>query len=118
MRRNLEPIELARTVVDALVDKKAEDILLMDISTISSFADFFVICSGTSDRMLNALADAVHERAKETYRLNARLEGLPRDGWMVADLGDVVVHLFSPDRRSFYDLEELWAEGKVLLHLQ
>lgn len=111
-------MELARSVVSTLEDKKGEDILLMDIQNIASFADYFVLCNGTSDRMLEALADAVMESVKEQYRINARVEGEPNDGWMVVDLGDVVVHLFSPDQRDYYDLEKLWDRGRVLLRVQ
>jgi ribosome-associated protein len=101
-----------------LEDKKGEDILLLDIREVASFADFFVICSGTSDRMLNALADAAIEATRKTYQLKGRLEGRPEDGWLLVDFGDVVLHLFSPDKRGYYHLEELWNKGKVLLRLQ
>jgi ribosome-associated protein len=114
----VQPIDLARGVVSALEDKKGEDIVLLDIQTIASFADFFVVCSGTSDRMLDALANAVTEAAKKQFGVNARPEGHSIDGWLVVDLGDVVVHLFSPDQRDYYDLEKLWDRGKVLLRLQ
>jgi ribosome-associated protein len=104
--------------VNALEDKKGENILLMDIQEISSFADYFILCNGTSDRMLDALADTVSETAKKLYQINGRIEGTPRSGWVVIDLGDVVVHLFSPEQRSYYHLEELWAKGKILVRLQ
>jgi ribosome-associated protein len=114
----VQPFELARSVVNTLEDKKGEDILLMDIQNISSFADYFVFCNGTSDRMLDALADSVTESVKKQFGINARPEGQAVDGWLVVDLGDVVVHLFSPEQRDYYDLEQLWDQGKVLLRLQ
>jgi ribosome-associated protein len=101
-----------------LEDKKGEDILLLDIHEIAIFAEYFVICSGTSERMLDALADAAQEKVKQLYNLNARLEGQPRDGWILVDFGDVILHLFSPERRNYYRLEELWGKGKVLLRVQ
>jgi ribosome-associated protein len=101
-----------------LEEKKGEDILLLDIQGLASFADYFIFCSGTSDRMLQALADAAVEHTRAQYRLRGRAEGEPRDGWMLVDFGDVILHLFSPDRRNYYRLEELWGEGKILLHLQ
>jgi ribosome-associated protein len=104
--------------VEALEDKKGEDIVLLDIHEISDFADYFVICTGTSDRMLGALADAVRETMREKYNLRARAEGEPQDGWLLVDFGDVILHLFSPDRRDYYRLEELWSKGKILLRLQ
>jgi ribosome-associated protein len=91
---------------------------LLDLKEIASFTDYFVICNGTSDRMLNALAEAVLENTKEHYKKKGRKEGEARDGWLVVDYGDVVVHLFSPDQRDYYKLEELWSEGKVLLRVQ
>jgi ribosome-associated protein len=111
-------MELARSIVNALEDKKGENIILMDIRELAVFADYFVICSGTSDRMLQALADAVREHAHQAYGLSTRTEGRSQDGWMLVDLGDVIVHLFSPDRRNYYRLEELWSRGKILLRLQ
>lgn len=92
--------------------------MLLDIQDLAIFADYFVICSGTSDRMLQALADSALEAVKETYDLRGRVEGLPQDGWVLVDFGDVILHIFSHDRREYYRLEELWSEGKVLLHLQ
>lgn len=68
--------------------------------------------------MLDSLAEAVNESAKKNFSLIGRVEGLPSAGWMVVDLGDVVVHLFSPEQRDYYRLEELWSKGKVLLRLQ
>ena len=68
--------------------------------------------------MLQALADSALEEVKETYDLRGRVEGLPQDGWVLVDFGDIVLHIFSHDRRDYYQLEELWSEGKVLLHLQ
>ncbi len=99
-------------------DKKGENILLLDIHEIASFADYFVICTGTSDRMLDSLAEAVEDTAKIRFDINCRIEGIGREGWLLVDLGDVVVHLFSPDRRDYYRLEQLWDRGKVLVRVQ
>ncbi len=111
-------MDLARGIVDALEEKKGEDILLLDIEKISSFTSYFVICSGTSARMLDALADAVNEKTRTRLTKKGRVEGSSDGGWMVLDFGSIVVHLFSPDVRDYYRLEELWGEGKVLLRLQ
>ena len=99
-------------------EKKGENIVLIDIHEISDFADYFVICSGTSDRMLQALVDEVRDKMRQEYNLRGKLEGESRDGWMLLDLGDIIVHLFSPDRRDYYRLEDLWSKGKVLLRVQ
>jgi ribosome-associated protein len=104
--------------VDALEDKKGEDILLLDLKDIAGFTDYFVLCNGTSDRMLDALAKTVVDDMRKQYKKKGRVEGEARGGWLVVDYGDVVLHLFSPDQRDYYKLEELWSEGKVLLKLQ
>jgi ribosome-associated protein len=91
---------------------------LLDLKDIASFTDYFVLCNGTSDRMLDALAKTVVDEMRSNYKKKGRVEGEARDGWLVVDYGDVVVHLFSPDQRDYYQLEELWSEGKVLLRLQ
>ena len=68
--------------------------------------------------MLNSLADEVINKAKKEWKWRGKPEGIPEDGWLIADLGDIVVHLFSPDQRDYYRLEQLWENGKVLIHLQ
>lgn len=90
----------------------------MDIQNLASFADYFVICNGTSNRMLESLGSILMETVKKQFGLIVRVEGEPNDGWLVVDLGDVVVHLFSPDQREYYDLEKLWDQAKVLLRVQ
>lgn len=92
--------------------------MLLNIKDIASFTDYFVICTGTSDRMLDALASAALDEVRRKYKKKARKQGLSRDGWVVVDFGDVVVHLLSPDQREYYQIEELWSDGKVLLHLK
>jgi len=90
----------------------------LDIREITTISDYFVICSGTSDRMLDALADAAQRAVRTKHHLHSRTEGNPQTGWVLVDYGNVVLHLFAPDRRDFYRLEELWSEGKVVLRLQ
>lgn len=68
--------------------------------------------------MLQALADACIEKVHKTYHVPGRIEGKPQEGWILVDFGDVILHLFSPDRREYYRLEELWSQGKVVIHLQ
>lgn len=118
MRCTLDSLEKAHAVVSVLEDRKAEKILLLDIHAVASFTDYFIICNGTSDRMLYALASAVRDAAKEEWKEYLEIEGDPREGWLVVDLGDVVVHLFSQEMRDYYKLEQLWDKGKRLLSLQ
>jgi len=83
------------------------------------FADFFVICSGTSSRQLKALVDGVKDEAKKGLGvLPHHVEGESESGWILLDYGDVIVHVFDPEQRAYYGLEELWREGKVLLRMQ
>jgi ribosome-associated protein len=101
-----------------LDERKGEDIHLMDIHENSVLADFFVICSGTSQRMVKGLMVEVRDEVKKKFGINARLEGEAQSGWLLADYGSVILHIFSPDRRDYYSLEELWAEAKTILRLQ
>ena len=105
-------------MISLLEEKKAEKILLLDIHEITPLTDFFIICNGTSDRMLQALATSTREFCKNELGQLVTLEGDSRAGWMIADLGDVVIHFFSPDQRSYYRLEQLWDKGKKVVSLQ
>ena len=101
-----------------LEEKKAEKILLLDIRELTTFTDYFILCNGTSDRMLQALSNSLREFVKQEYEFNVQLEGGSRDGWIVADLEDIVIHFFSPELRNYYKLEQLWSKGRVILNLQ
>jgi ribosome-associated protein len=112
-------LDLARAIVGTLEEKKGEDILLLDLARVCSFTDYFVICTGGSERTLQALADEVVRQMKREHSLQARtVEGDAASGWVLIDYGDVVLHLFSPALRDYYRLEDLWRTGQVLLHLQ
>jgi ribosome-associated protein len=105
-------------VVDTVEDKLGEDIILLDIREQSPFTDYFVICSGTSERQVRALVEGVREMTKRELDITPHhIEGEPLSGWVLIDYLDVVVHVFSPELRTFYDLEGLWQQGKVLLHM-
>jgi ribosome-associated protein len=103
--------------VNVLEEKKGENILLLDINGISDFTDYFILCSGTSVRMLDSLADEVTRYLKSNQKRDFRVEGETQEGWLLIDCGNLIVHIFSPERREYYRLEELWGRGKVLLHL-
>ena len=110
--------EITHAIIDSLEEKKGEDILLLDLQGVADFCDYFVICTGTSDRMLDALADALIKDIRKSHQKKGRREGISREGWLLVDYGDVIVHLFSPDQREYYDIEELWQDGKTLIHVQ
>lgn len=118
-RRHLQGIELAHTLVDTLIDKKGSNILLLDITDQAVFTDYFILCSGDNKRLLNALAEDVVEAAREkAERRPQGSEGDADDGWMLVDFGDVIVHLFTPEQRSYYGLEELWSSARVMIRVQ
>jgi ribosome-associated protein len=105
--------------VDVLADKKAEDITLLDISELTLLTDYFIICTGTSERQLQARASSVREELKKAQRvIPLSVEGQVSSGWVLMDYGSVVVHLFAPEIRAFYDLEDLWREGRVVVRIQ
>jgi ribosome-associated protein len=112
-------LHLAHRLVEILEDKKGEDILLLDLIGECSFTDYFVIATGVSERTLKALSDEVRRRIKAEFDgALGRQEGDPSSGWLLIDFGDVVVHLFSKEMRRYYQLEELWKAGKVLVRVK
>ena len=115
---NVEGRDLALTVADLLTETPASNTVVMDIGGISSFADYFVICSGDNERQVRAIASAVRERLNEQGRLPRRMEGEAVAGWIVLDYGDVIVHVFDAGQRSFYQLESLWDRAPTILSIQ
>jgi ribosome-associated protein len=95
-------------VLQSLDDDKAEDIVRIDLRGRSSVADYMVICSGRSSRQVAAISEKLLERLKEAFRLTARSEGKETGDWVLIDTGDVVVHVFRPEVREFYQLERMW----------
>ncbi|MBU6359951.1 MAG: ribosome silencing factor [Chloroflexota bacterium] len=115
----MDGLELARLAVSAAEDKKAEDIVLLDLRNISGVADYFVICSGNVSRQIDAIADNIQEMLKaEDKTIKRRVEGPGDSGWVLLDYSDLVVHIFTPARRAFYNLEGLWKAAPVLLRVQ
>jgi len=112
------PLDLARRIVELAEDKKAADIVLLEIAPFTTVADYLVLCSGGSERQLGAIADGIVEGLKaEGIRILSR-EGAPDSHWVLLDAGAVVVHVFAPPERDFYALERLWAEAKTVLRVQ
>ncbi len=99
----------SRVILASLEDDKAEEILAIDIRGKSSFADMLIVASGRSARHVGALADHVMRKLKEAGAKEIRVEGLPHCDWVLVDAGDVVVHLFRPEVRAFYNIEKIWA---------
>jgi len=113
-----QALALARRIVDLASDKKAADIVLLDIAGLTSLADYFVICSGSSERQLGAIADGVAEGLREEGVRPIGREGSSSAHWMLLDYGSVILHVMAPPERDFYQLERLWAEAPMLLRLQ
>jgi ribosome-associated protein len=108
-----EPFEKTlAAAVKALTGHKAEEIVVLDLRGKSTFTDFFVICHGSSDRQLKAMADSVIEETRlAVQRKPTKVEGTPRSGWVLVDYGDFVMHLFSAEAREYYNLERLWGDA-------
>lgn len=117
-QRQLEPAQIARLAVDVASDKKATDIVLLDIQDISSIADYFVICTGANPRQIRAVASAIDEKLSEQGLSALHREGTPDSGWLLLDYGDMIVHIFSPKEREYYRLERLWSNAKTVIYLQ
>ena len=114
----LESGDLARTIVDLLSDRQAEDIVLLDISKVSSITDYFVIATATSTRQMDAIADSLSETLRQDGVRPRIREGTADSRWLLVDYGDVIIHLFSPETRTFYNLESLWNTGVQLVRIQ
>jgi len=104
--------ELARLIAGYADDKKAQDIVELDLRGVVGYTDYFVICTGASDRQVKAIHDGIHLAMKDEHGvLPRRVEGLSESRWVLMDYLDVVVHVFTPETRSFYRLEQLWGEA-------
>ncbi len=113
-----QALALARRIVDLAADKKASDIVLLEIGGLTTLADYFVICSGSSERQLGAIVDGIAEGLRDEGHKPIGREGSSNAHWMLIDYGSVVVHVMAPPERDFYQLERLWADAPLLLRLQ
>lgn len=114
----LDPGQLARAAVDAASDKKASDVLLLDIREVTTFADYFVICSGSNRRQIQAIAESIDEQLGSQGASLFHREGDSETGWILLDFGDVIIHILGPKEREYYDLERLWSGAKTVVYLQ
>ena len=111
-------LDLARRIVELAEDKKAADIVLLDLSPLTTVADYFVICSGGSERQLEAIAGGVVSGMRDERVRPFGREGTAASHWILVDFGSVIVHVFTPPERDFYQLERHWSEAKTVLRLQ
>jgi ribosome-associated protein len=103
--------ELHRIVLQSLDDDQAVDVVTIPLTGKSNIADHMVIASGRSTRQVASMANKLADRIKEQFRKNVRIEGLPAADWVLIDADDVIIHIFRPEVRSFYNLERMWAFG-------
>ena len=106
--------KMAQIAIDALEDKKAEDLKVIDISEVSVIADYFIIASGSNRSQIQALCDQVEEKLAKEGFLVKQIEGYDTANWVLLDFGDIIVHIFDQENRLFYDLERIWKDGKEI----
>jgi len=114
----LESNELARRAVEIAEDRKAEDIVMLDIRKVSIIADYFVICTGTSDRHVKAIAKEIDQKLGDAGVNPINVEGLDVGEWVLMDYGAVLIHVFDRETRDYYRLEQLWAGAQPVLVVQ
>ena len=110
--KTLDP--LLREAVDAVLAKKGAEVLVLDLRDVASFTDFFILCTGQSNRQLRSIADGVEESLRLLGRKPTHVEGYPNGGWILVDYVDFIVHIFNPLSRSYYELERLWGDADRL----
>ncbi len=106
--------EIALAAIEALEDKKGEDIKVIDISEVSILADYFIIASGNNRNQVQALCDNVEEKLGKMGVIKKQIEGYDNGNWILVDYRDIVIHIFDKENRLFYDLERIWRDGKLI----
>lgn len=110
----MNSLEITKLAIEALEDKKAEDIKVIDISQVSVIADYFIIAGGNNRSQIQALCDNVEEKLGRAGHPAKQIEGYDTANWVLADFGDVIVHIFDKENRLLYDLERIWRDGKLV----
>jgi ribosome-associated protein len=117
MKADVEPRSseaLARRIAAIALDKKARDVVVLDMREVVAYTDFLVICTGNTERQTQAIEDAVYRELKAAGQTPERVEGMPEGRWILMDYLDCVVHVFTPAARDYYRLETLWGEVPAL----
>jgi len=111
VKENINGKDRVLLCVNASLKRKAKDLIILNVQELSSFADYFIICSGTSDRQVQAIAESIQENLKENGILPLGVEGERIGKWVLMDYEDIIVHIFYEPIREFYDIERLWADA-------
>ncbi len=114
----LDPNEQAHEIADIISDKKGSDIVVLDTRPVSSVADYFVIATVDSERQAKAIIDEIEKQMKARHILPLGIDGEADSGWVLMDYGDVLVHIFDPGTRDYYQLEELWNRAPTVVRIQ
>ena len=111
VKKDLSPKKIALLIADFASERKGENIIILDMRKVTNFCDFFVICSGSSDRRVKGIAEGIIDSLEKRYIKVYHAEGQQQASWIVIDLGDILVHIFDNDTRDFYGLEHLWQDA-------
>ncbi len=114
----LEGLEVAHKAVEAASNKQAMDIVLLDTRGVCSFADYFVICSGESERQIKTISEEIEHVLKKNGVTPHHREGTLDSGWLLLDFGDVIIHIFATEEREYYELDTLWNEAVPVIRIQ
>lgn len=106
--------EYATLVIEAMEEKKAEDIRIIDIESVSSIADYFIIANGNNVSQVHAISDFIEEKLGKNGLEPKQIEGYQNANWVLMDYGDIIIHIFDKENRLFYDLERIWKDGKIM----
>jgi ribosome-associated protein len=114
----LEPIELAHMIVDAISERLGTNIVVLDMEQVSLLADYFVLCDAESRPQFRAIINEIEDRTRAAGARRLHVEGGAESGWVLVDFGSVVVHVFDPELRDYYDLEGLWKQARLVVRVQ
>ena len=116
----MDSLELANRIAEVILDRQGEDILILDLTEVTTFTDYFIICTANSRRQLDALQSAIRQDMKQgdECQLAMNVEGSPDSGWILVDFNSVIVHLFDAEQRAYYRLEDLWKNARTVTRFQ
>lgn len=104
--------------MNGIADRKGFDIVMLDVSPVSLLADYFIICTGDTERQVKAIVDEIVEKADKSGLRPLQIEGTPASGWVILDYGSIIAHIFMPAQRDYYQLERLWSDAPLVVRMQ